>query len=46
MPMLDSVAGAAIVLMIMRMGYVSVRGAFKQLSAGAPGKTAAPHATE
>ncbi|CAE6695128.1 hypothetical protein R75461_00428 [Paraburkholderia nemoris] len=46
MPMLDHVAGAAIGLMIMRMGCVGARSALKQLSAGAPGKTAAPHAAE
>ncbi|CAB3697773.1 hypothetical protein LMG24238_03462 [Paraburkholderia sediminicola] len=46
MPMLDHVAGAAIGLMIMRMGCVGARSALKQLSAGAHGKTAAPHAAE
>ena len=45
-PMLDHVAGSAIGLMIMRMGCVGARSALKQLSAGAPGKTAAPHAAE
>ncbi|SOF01191.1 cation diffusion facilitator family transporter [Burkholderia sp. OK233] len=46
MPMLDHVAGAAIGLMIMRMGCVGARSALKQLSAGAAGKTAARHAAE
>ncbi|HZZ06661.1 hypothetical protein [Paraburkholderia sp.] len=49
MPMLDHVAGAAIGLMIMRMGCVSARSAFQQLSAGSDGtagKTAAGHAAE
>ncbi|MFM0734674.1 cation diffusion facilitator family transporter [Paraburkholderia sediminicola] len=46
LPMLDHVAGAAIGLMIMRMGCVSARSAFQQLSAGTAGKTAAGHAAE
>ncbi|MFM0157675.1 cation diffusion facilitator family transporter [Paraburkholderia sediminicola] len=46
MPMLDHVAGAAIGLMIMRMGCVSARSALQQLSAGTAGKTAAGHAAE
>jgi cation diffusion facilitator family transporter len=46
MPMLDHVAGAAIGLMIMRMGFVSARSALKQLSAGAAGRAAARHAAE
>ncbi|MFM0209284.1 cation diffusion facilitator family transporter [Paraburkholderia sediminicola] len=46
MPMLDHVAGAAIGLMIMRMGCVSARNALAQLSAGAAEKTAAGHAAE
>ena len=47
MPMLDHVAGAAIGLMIMRMGCVGARSALKQLlAAGDPGKAAAPHAAE
>ncbi|MFM0505693.1 cation diffusion facilitator family transporter [Paraburkholderia caffeinilytica] len=46
MPVLDHVAGAAIGLMIMRMGCVSARSALRQLSAGAAEKTAAPHAAE
>lgn len=46
LPMLDHVAGAAIGLMIMRMGFVSARGAFQQLSAGTAGKTAAGHAAD
>ncbi|MGE8159626.1 cation diffusion facilitator family transporter [Paraburkholderia sp. NPDC080076] len=41
MPMLDHIAGAAIGLMIMRMGYASGRGALKQLFAGAPGNAPA-----
>lgn len=41
MPMLDHIAGAAIGLMIMRMGYASGRGAFRQLFAGAPGNATA-----
>ncbi|MFM0169578.1 cation diffusion facilitator family transporter [Paraburkholderia sediminicola] len=41
MPMLDHIAGAAIGLMIMRMGYVSGRAALKQLFAGAPGNATA-----
>lgn len=46
MPMLDHIAGAAIGLMIMRMGYMSGRGALKQLFAGSPGNaTAAATAT-
>ncbi|MFM0299456.1 cation diffusion facilitator family transporter [Paraburkholderia sediminicola] len=46
MPMLDHVAGAAIGLMIMRMGCVSARSALQQLSAGTAGKTAAGHAAK
>jgi cation diffusion facilitator family transporter len=46
MPMLDHVAGAAIGLMIMRMGCVSARSALTQLAAGAAGKAAARHAAE
>lgn len=34
LPMLDQIAGAAIGLMIMRMGYATGRGALKQLFAG------------
>ncbi|MFM0228255.1 cation diffusion facilitator family transporter [Paraburkholderia dipogonis] len=41
MPMLDHIAGAAIGLMIMRMGYASGRGALKQLFAGSPGNATA-----
>jgi divalent metal cation (Fe/Co/Zn/Cd) transporter len=45
--MLDHVAGAAIGLMILRVGCVSARSALTQLSAGAAaGKTAARHAAE
>jgi cation diffusion facilitator family transporter len=46
MPMLEHVAGAAIGLMIMRMGFVSARSALKQLSAGTAGRAAARHAAE
>jgi cation diffusion facilitator family transporter len=46
MPMLDHVAGAAIGLMIMRMGYVSARSGLKQLAAGAALKTAPYRAAE
>ncbi|AIP35358.1 cation diffusion facilitator transporter family protein [Paraburkholderia xenovorans LB400] len=46
MPMLDHIAGAAIGLMIMRMGYTSGRSALKQLFAGAPGNTPAGQAAE
>ena len=47
MPMFDHVAGAAIGLMIMRMGCVSARSAFQHLAAGtAAGKTAAGHAAK
>jgi cation diffusion facilitator family transporter len=46
MPMLDHIAGAAIGLMIMRMGYASGRGALKQLFAGAPGNTTAGQPAE
>ncbi|RKF46213.1 cation diffusion facilitator family transporter [Paraburkholderia fungorum] len=46
MPMLDHVAGAAIGLMIMRMGCISARSALTQLSAGAAGRAAARHAAE
>ncbi|MFM0047016.1 cation diffusion facilitator family transporter [Paraburkholderia sediminicola] len=46
MPMLDHVAGAAIGLMIMRMGCVSARSVLQQLSAGTAGKTAAGHAAK
>ncbi|TDY21650.1 cation diffusion facilitator family transporter [Paraburkholderia sp. BL6665CI2N2] len=41
MPMLDHIAGAAIGLMIMRMGFVSGRSALKQLFAGSPGNATA-----
>jgi divalent metal cation (Fe/Co/Zn/Cd) transporter len=46
MPMLDHIAGAAIGLMIMRMGYASGRGALKQLFAGAPGNAPAGQPVE
>ncbi|MGB8416460.1 cation diffusion facilitator family transporter [Paraburkholderia sp.] len=46
MPMLDHVAGAAIGLMIMRMGCISARSALTQLSAGAAEKVAARPAAE
>ncbi|MFM0005267.1 cation diffusion facilitator family transporter [Paraburkholderia dipogonis] len=46
MPMLDHIAGAAIGLMIMRMGYASGRGALKQLFAGAPGNATAGQPAE
>ncbi|SIO69553.1 cation diffusion facilitator family transporter [Burkholderia sp. GAS332] len=46
MPMLDHVAGAAIGLMIMRMGCLSARSALTQLSAGAAEKVAARPAAE
>ncbi|EIF34261.1 cation diffusion facilitator family transporter [Burkholderia sp. Ch1-1] len=46
MPMLDHIAGAAIGLMIMRMGYTSGRGALKQLFASAPGTAPAGQAAE
>ncbi|MFM0627118.1 cation transporter [Paraburkholderia xenovorans] len=46
MPMLDHIAGAAIGLMIMRMGYASGRGALKQLFADAPGNAPAGQPVE
>ncbi|MFM0204591.1 cation transporter [Paraburkholderia fungorum] len=46
LPMLDHVAAAAIGLMIMRMGYLSARDAFKQLSAGAAEKAVALRTAE
>ncbi|MFM0360676.1 cation diffusion facilitator family transporter [Paraburkholderia sediminicola] len=46
MPMLDHVAGAAIGLMITRMGCVGARNALRQLSAGAAGKATGPYAAE
>jgi divalent metal cation (Fe/Co/Zn/Cd) transporter len=41
LPMLDHIAGAAIGLMIMRMGYASGRDALKQLLAGSTGNATA-----
>lgn len=44
--MLDNVAGAAIGLMILRMGYASARDALKRLLAGSNGNAAAGQAAE
>jgi divalent metal cation (Fe/Co/Zn/Cd) transporter len=46
LPMLDHIAGAAIGLLILRMGYASGRDAFKQLFAGQAGNAAARQAAE
>jgi cation diffusion facilitator family transporter len=46
LPMLDHIAGAAIGLMILRMGYASGRSALKQLFAGSAGSAAAGQAAE
>jgi divalent metal cation (Fe/Co/Zn/Cd) transporter len=46
LPMLDHIAGAAIGLLILRMGYASGRDAFKQLFASQVGNAAARQAAE
>jgi cation diffusion facilitator family transporter len=46
LPMLDHIAGAAIGLMILRMGYASGRSALKQLFAGPAGNATAGQAAE
>jgi cation diffusion facilitator family transporter len=46
LPMLDHIAGAAIGLLILRMGYASARDALKQLFAGSTGPAPARQAAE
>lgn len=46
LPMLDHIAGAAIGLMILRMGYATGRDAFKQLIAGSTANAAARQAVD
>ncbi|NKJ49985.1 hypothetical protein CIC12_25280 [Burkholderia sp. SG-MS1] len=46
LPMLDHIAGAAIGLMILRMGYASGRDAFRQLFAGSTGNAPARQAPD
>jgi cation diffusion facilitator family transporter len=46
LPMLDHIAGAAIGLMILRMGYASGRDAFRQLFSGSTGNAAERQAAD